>query len=80
MILFLLMSHKIFIYVSQITGKLYNYLFFNLYLMFHACVLRFDVMGNLENFVKFVRLKKTLVRVSQVHLGWIADDVSQPRS
>jgi hypothetical protein len=26
---------------------------FYLYLMFHACVQRFDVTGNLKNFVKF---------------------------
>jgi len=40
-------------FVSQFTSKLCNWLFFHLHLALHLCVVRFDVTGNLKNFLDF---------------------------
>ena len=37
-------------FISSFTAKLCNWLFFKLHLMLHACIQKFDVMGNLEIF------------------------------
>ena len=37
-------------FISSFTAKLCNWLFFKLHLILHACVQKFDVTGNLENF------------------------------
>jgi hypothetical protein len=41
-------------FISRFTGKLYISFCFYLYLMLHACAVRFDVTEKLENFLVFL--------------------------
>ena len=45
-------------------------MFFYLYLMFHACAVRFNVTGNLKNFAKVLETKQGQSMIL-VTIGWM---------